>query len=78
MAGNAGTPITETSLSIYFKERLSEHAQRLRTPPHEDTCWYIGNLLERFVSAAHAYCTLGEIAGVLREEFGEYKEPKIL
>ena len=33
-----------------------------------------GNLLERFVSAAHAYCTLGEIADVLREEFGEYEE----
>ncbi len=37
-----------------------------------------GNLLERFVAAAHAYCTLGEIAQVLREEFGEFKEPKIL
>ncbi len=36
------------------------------------------NLLERFVAAAHADCTLGEIAGVLREVFGEYKEPKIL
>jgi methylmalonyl-CoA mutase N-terminal domain/subunit len=36
------------------------------------------NLLERFVAAAHADCTLGEIAGILREVFGEYKEPKIL
>ena len=36
------------------------------------------NLLERFVAAAHAYCTLGEIAQVLRDEFGEYQEPKIL
>ncbi len=36
------------------------------------------NLLERFVAAAHADCTLGEIADVLRAEFGEYKEPKIL
>ncbi len=36
-----------------------------------------GNLLERFVSAAHAYCTLGEIAEVLREEFGEFHEPSI-
>ena len=34
--------------------------------------------LERFVAAAHADCTLGEIAGVLREVFGEDKEPKIL
>ena len=37
-----------------------------------------GNLLERFVASAHAYCTLGEIADVLRAEFGEYVEPKIL
>ena len=36
------------------------------------------NLLERFVAAAHAYCTLGEITAILREEFGEYKEPRIL
>jgi len=37
-----------------------------------------GNLLDRFVAAAHADCTSGEIAGVLRQEFGEDKEPKIL
>jgi methylmalonyl-CoA mutase N-terminal domain/subunit len=43
-----------------------------------EACRSGGNLLERFVSAAHAYCTLGEIAQVLRDEFGEYKEPKIL
>jgi methylmalonyl-CoA mutase N-terminal domain/subunit len=42
-----------------------------------DTCRGGGNLLERFVAAAHAYCTLGEIAQVLREEFGEFHEPKI-
>ena len=34
--------------------------------------------LESFVAAAHADGTLGEIAGVLREEFGKYKEPKTL
>jgi methylmalonyl-CoA mutase N-terminal domain/subunit len=43
-----------------------------------EACKSGGNLLERFVAAAHAYCTLGEIADVLRAEFGEYKEPKIL
>ncbi len=43
-----------------------------------DACKGQDNLLERFVAAAHAECTLGEIAGVLREVFGEYKEPKIL
>ncbi|MEY2746212.1 MAG: hypothetical protein RL112_1254 [Planctomycetota bacterium] len=36
------------------------------------------NLLQRFVAAAHADCTIGEIADVLRECFGEYKEPRIL
>jgi methylmalonyl-CoA mutase N-terminal domain/subunit len=36
------------------------------------------NLLERFIKAAHADCTLGEIAQVLREEFGKFQEPKIL
>ena len=43
-----------------------------------EACRSGGNLLERFVSAAHAWCTLGEIAGVLRDEFGEFREPKIL
>jgi methylmalonyl-CoA mutase N-terminal domain/subunit len=43
-----------------------------------DACRSKDNLLERFVAAAHAYCTLGEICGVLREEFGEFKEPKTL
>jgi methylmalonyl-CoA mutase N-terminal domain/subunit len=43
-----------------------------------EACRDGSNLLERFVAAAHAWCTLGEIAGVLREEFGEYHEPRIL
>jgi methylmalonyl-CoA mutase N-terminal domain/subunit len=43
-----------------------------------DACGGQDNLLERFVAAAHAECTLGEIAGVLRASFGEYKEPRIL
>jgi len=43
-----------------------------------EACRGDANLQERFVAAAHASCTLGEIAQVLREEFGEYKEPKIL
>ena len=48
-------PITETSLSIYFRKRLSEYAQRLQPPPHEDTCWYIGSLLERFGRSDHIF-----------------------
>ena len=43
-----------------------------------EACGNGDNLLERFVSAAHAYSTLGEICNVLREQFGKYKEPKIL
>jgi hypothetical protein len=48
-------PITETSLSIYFKDRLSEYARQLNPPPQEDTCWYIGSLLERFVRSDHFF-----------------------
>ena len=43
-----------------------------------EACHDGSNLQERFVAAAHAYCTLGEIAQVLREEFDQFKEPKIL
>ena len=46
---------------------------RIRSGCHDGS-----NLLELFIAAAHASCTLGEIAQVLREEFGEYHEPKIL
>ncbi|MEE4660255.1 MAG: hypothetical protein V2J89_07295 [Halieaceae bacterium] len=48
-------PIAETSLSVYFKERLSDCAQRLKPPPQEDTCWYLGSLLDRFVRAEHLF-----------------------
>ena len=41
-------PITETSLAGYFRKRLTRYAKRFRPPPHEDTCWYLGSLLERF------------------------------
>lgn len=43
-----------------------------------EACGNGDNLLERFVAAAHADCTLGEICNVLRDSFGKYKEPKIL
>lgn len=36
------------------------------------------NLMPYLLEAAHAYATLGQICDVLREEFGEYHEPKIL
>jgi len=33
------------------------------------------NLMPHFVRCAEAYATLGEQCGVLREVFGEYREP---
>jgi methylmalonyl-CoA mutase, N-terminal domain len=36
------------------------------------------NLMPRILEAVKQYATLGEICGVLREEFGEYKESVIL
>ncbi|MCP5021041.1 MAG: methylmalonyl-CoA mutase [bacterium] len=41
-------------------------------------CGTDDNLIAVFVIAAHAGCTLGEIAQVLRTEFGEFQEPNIL
>jgi methylmalonyl-CoA mutase N-terminal domain/subunit len=64
-------------LTTLRKKRDAKKAKRELDAIH-DACTSGGNLLERFVAAAHAYCTLGEIADVLRQEFGEYKEPKIL
>jgi hypothetical protein len=42
------SPVVAPSLADYFRQRLTAHAQRLRPPPQEDTCWYLGSLLERF------------------------------
>jgi len=39
---------SEASLALYFRERLANRAQDYDPPPAEDTCWYLGNLLERF------------------------------
>jgi methylmalonyl-CoA mutase N-terminal domain/subunit len=33
------------------------------------------NLMPHFIACAAAYATLGEQCGVLREVFGEYREP---
>jgi len=61
-----------------LRERRDETAVRRELDAIRQACRGTDNLLERFVAAAHAYCTLGEIAQVLREEFGKYTEPKIL
>ncbi len=40
-----------------------------------EACRDGSNVMPRIIDAARAYATLGEIAGVFREEFGEYREP---
>ncbi|MEM1436551.1 MAG: hypothetical protein AAGG11_21050 [Pseudomonadota bacterium] len=46
---NGTGPVVERSLACYFKARLAYGAQRRQPPLQEDTCWYLGSLLERFV-----------------------------
>ena len=36
------------------------------------------NLMPHFIRCAAAYATLGEQCGVLREVFGEYREPLLV
>lgn len=36
------------------------------------------NLMPILIAAAEAYCTLGEMCGVLREVFGEFREPIVV
>ncbi|MFC6672998.1 hypothetical protein [Marinobacterium aestuariivivens] len=38
-------PLSRASLAEYFRQQLEQTAER---PPQQDTCWYLGNLLERF------------------------------
>lgn len=42
-----------------------------------DACRSKDNLMYPILEATRAYATLGEICGVMREEFGEYREPII-
>ena len=39
---------TETSLLDFFRRRLHRSAKRLQLHPHEDTLWYLGELLHRY------------------------------
>jgi methylmalonyl-CoA mutase N-terminal domain/subunit len=38
---------------------------------------YPENLMPHFIDCAHAYITLGEMVGVLKNVFGEYVEPAV-
>lgn len=41
--------VTEQSLALYFKNRLAERAEHVQPPLDDDTYWYLGALLERFM-----------------------------
>ena len=43
-----------------------------------DACGGKENLMPYILEAVNAYCTLGEICGVMREVFGEYQEPSFI
>jgi hypothetical protein len=45
----------ETSLPDYFRRRLQRYAERLRPPPHEDTLWYLGEMMHRFSRSDHLF-----------------------
>ncbi|MGY5865634.1 MAG: methylmalonyl-CoA mutase family protein [Candidatus Thorarchaeota archaeon] len=54
-------------------DKVKETLATLRTAAEGDT-----NLMPPIIEAVRVYATLGEICGVLREVFGEYKAPDIL
>jgi methylmalonyl-CoA mutase N-terminal domain/subunit len=54
-------------------ETVKEKLDKLRIATKGDT-----NLMPPIIEAVQVYATLGEICGVLREVFGEYKAPDIL
>jgi len=41
-------------------------------------CGGSDNLMPYILDAVNAYCTLGEVCGVMREEFGEYQETSVV
>lgn len=64
------------NLAALRKERDGAQVEVCIAALHE-ACRDGSNLMPRILDAAKAYVTLGEIADVLRKEFGEYREPPI-
>ncbi|MGB9808786.1 MAG: methylmalonyl-CoA mutase family protein, partial [Caldanaerobacter sp.] len=58
------------------KERDNEKVQKVLNDLKE-ACKGTDNLMPYILEAVKAYATLGEICGVMREVFGEYKAPSI-
>jgi methylmalonyl-CoA mutase, N-terminal domain len=58
-----------------FKENRDQDLVRRRLDDLRATCRGDGNLLYPIKDALRDHATLGEVSGVMREEFGEYKPP---
>jgi methylmalonyl-CoA mutase N-terminal domain/subunit len=58
-----------------FKENRDQELVRARLEALRDTCRGEGNLLYPIRDALRDRASLGEVCGVMREEFGEYKPP---
>ena len=57
-----------------FKEDRDQDAVQTRLAELREACGGSGNLLEPMRAALKHRCSLGEVCGVMREEFGEYSE----
>ena len=57
-----------------FKEHRDRDAVAERLRELRDTCGGDGNLLHPIRAALRDRCTIGEVCGVMREQFGEYQE----
>jgi methylmalonyl-CoA mutase, N-terminal domain len=57
-----------------FKEDRDQDAVQRRLEELRSACGGSANLLEPMRAALKARCSLGEVCGVMREEFGEYSE----
>ena len=57
-----------------FKAKRDREAVGARLEELRETCRGAGNLLHPLRAALAEHCTVGEVCGVMREEFGEYRE----
>ena len=57
-----------------FKEDRDQDAVATRLEELRATCGGDGNLLQPIRAALKDRCTIGEVCGVMRDEFGEYQE----
>jgi methylmalonyl-CoA mutase, N-terminal domain len=57
-----------------FKEDRDQSAVDKRLEGLREACRGDGNLLEPMRAALKEHASIGEVCGVMREEFGEYSE----